>query len=99
MRGSVALEIYWVTYMFLTAAYAQREEMSKALAAKSQLLKYQSELTIARIKANRISDNPSIGSGRRRTSSRAFAKREYRSISPMYSKSGQRALKGVKANS
>ena len=55
---SAALDSFWVTYMLLTAAYAQRDEMAKALAAKAQLLKYQPGITIARIKANRISDNP-----------------------------------------
>jgi adenylate cyclase len=56
-RG-VALDNWWVTYMFLTAAYAHQGEMAKALAAKDQVLKHQPGLTIARLKAIRVSDNP-----------------------------------------
>lgn len=55
---SAALENYWGTYMLLTAAYAQREDMAKALAAKSQLLKFEPGFTIARVMASRLSDNP-----------------------------------------
>jgi tetratricopeptide (TPR) repeat protein len=55
---AAALDNWWVTNMLLTAAYAQRGEMVKALAAKSQLLKYRPGLTIARLKASRVSDNP-----------------------------------------
>jgi len=56
-RG-VALDNWWVTYMFLTAAYAHQGELAKALTAKAQVLKYQPGLTIARLKAIRVSDNP-----------------------------------------
>ena len=55
---AAALNNWWVNYMFLTAAYAQRGEMAKAQAARAQVLKYQPGLTIARLKAIRISDNP-----------------------------------------
>jgi class 3 adenylate cyclase/TolB-like protein/tetratricopeptide (TPR) repeat protein len=54
---AAALNNWWVNYMFLTAAYAQQGEMAKAMAARSQVLKYQPGLTIARLKAVRISDN------------------------------------------
>lgn len=56
-RG-VALDNWWVTYMFLTAAYAHQGELAKALAAKAQVLKHQPGLSIARLKAIRVSDNP-----------------------------------------
>ena len=55
---AAALNNWWVNFMFLTAAYAQRGEMAKAQAARAQVLKYQPGLTIARLKAIRISDNP-----------------------------------------
>ena len=44
--------------MFLTAAYAQKEQMAKASGAKSQLLKFQPGFTIARFKAMGLTDNP-----------------------------------------
>jgi adenylate cyclase len=55
---AAALENYWATYMFLTAAYAQKEQMAKASGAKSQLLKFQPGFTIARFKAMGLTDNP-----------------------------------------
>jgi tetratricopeptide (TPR) repeat protein len=54
---SVTLDNNWVTYMFLTAAYAQRGEMTEALRAKAQLLKLLPGVTISGVKAMRISDN------------------------------------------
>jgi adenylate cyclase len=55
---SAALENDWVTYMFLTAAYAQENQMAKAAATKSRLLKVQPEFTIGRMKTAGVSDNP-----------------------------------------
>jgi adenylate cyclase len=52
------LENYWITYMFLTAAYAAKDQMAKASSAKSQLLKFQPGFTIARFKTMGLSDNP-----------------------------------------
>jgi class 3 adenylate cyclase/TolB-like protein len=54
---SAALQDDWVTYMFLTAAYAQQGQMAKALGAKNRLLKFVPGYTIARMKAIRVSDN------------------------------------------
>jgi adenylate cyclase len=48
----------WVTYMFLTAAYAQKDEVAKASDTKSRLLKIRPGFTIARLKVAAISDNP-----------------------------------------
>jgi adenylate cyclase len=55
---SAALSDDWVTYMFLTAAYAQKDQMAKAAGAKSRLLKWRPDFTIARMKVGGISDNP-----------------------------------------
>jgi hypothetical protein len=44
--------------MFLTAAYAQKDEMAKASDTKSRLLKIRPGFTIARLKVAAISDNP-----------------------------------------
>jgi class 3 adenylate cyclase/TolB-like protein len=55
---AAALENLWPTYLYLTAAYAQKDQMTKASVAKSQLLKFQPGFTIARLKALRLTDNP-----------------------------------------
>jgi len=55
---SAALENDWVTYLFLTAAYAQTNQMAKAAATKSRLLKVRPDFTIARLKTAGVSDNP-----------------------------------------
>jgi class 3 adenylate cyclase/TolB-like protein len=55
---SAALQNDWVTYMFLTAAYAQKNEMAKASGAKSRLLKIRPGFTILRMKTAGVSDNP-----------------------------------------
>jgi hypothetical protein len=44
--------------MLLTAAYAQLDQMAKAAAAKSQLLKIQPGFTIARFTTSGVSNNP-----------------------------------------
>ena len=48
----------WVTYMFLTAAYAQKDEMTKASDSKRRLLKIRPGFTVAQLKVAAISDNP-----------------------------------------
>jgi adenylate cyclase len=55
---SAALANDWVTYMLLTAAYAQLDQMAKAAAAKSQLLRIQPGFTIARFTTSGVSNNP-----------------------------------------
>lgn len=54
---SVTLDNKWTTYMFLTAAYAQRGEMTKALRAREQLLKLLPGFTISAVKTMGVSDN------------------------------------------
>jgi TolB-like protein/tetratricopeptide (TPR) repeat protein len=56
-RASALTDDYPI-YLFLTAAYAQRGEMAKALTAKAQLLKLQPGYTIARFRTLRMSDEP-----------------------------------------
>ena len=56
-RASALMNNY-TTYIYLSAAYAQRGEMAKASAAKVQLLKLQPGYTIARFRALRMSDTP-----------------------------------------
>jgi class 3 adenylate cyclase/TolB-like protein/predicted Zn-dependent protease len=48
----------WTTYMFLTAAYAQKGDTAKAAATKARLLKVWPDFTIAQVKNAAISDNP-----------------------------------------
>jgi tetratricopeptide (TPR) repeat protein len=55
---SLALEDYWIRYLYLVAAYAQKGDLAKAGVAKTELLSRQPGMSIARIKAQRISDNP-----------------------------------------
>jgi adenylate cyclase len=55
---SLALEDYWVRYLYLVAAYAQKGDLAKTAVAKTELLKRQPGMLIARIKAQKISDNP-----------------------------------------
>lgn len=54
---AAALENSWPTYLYLTAAYAQKDQMAKASVAKSQLLKFQPGFTIARFGLG-LTDNP-----------------------------------------
>ena len=55
---SLALEEYWFRYLYLVAAYAQKGDLAKAAVAKTELLKRQPGMSIARIKAIKASDNP-----------------------------------------
>jgi TolB-like protein len=55
---SLALEDLWGPYLYLVAAYAQKGDLAKAAAAKTELLKREPGMSIARIKALKISDNP-----------------------------------------
>jgi adenylate cyclase len=55
---SLALEDFSGTYLYLVAAYAQKGDLAKAAAAKTELLKREPGMSIARIKAFKISDNP-----------------------------------------
>ena len=48
---------YWV-YLDLTAAYAQTDDMARAAAAKTQLMKRVPDFTIARLEAKQFSNNP-----------------------------------------
>ena len=54
---SAALGSDVITYVYLTAAYAQQHKNTKATAAKEQLLKRWSDFTITRWKALTPSDN------------------------------------------
>jgi tetratricopeptide (TPR) repeat protein len=47
-----------LTYVYLTAAYVQRGDDAKAMAAKKQLLKLWPEVTLARFRSLAPSDNP-----------------------------------------
>jgi adenylate cyclase len=55
---SLALEDYWVCYYYLVAAYAQKGDLAKAAVAKSELLSRRPDMSIARIKARKMSDSP-----------------------------------------
>jgi len=48
---------YWV-YLDLTAAYAQTGDMTRAAAAKAQLMKRVPDFTISRLEAKQFSNNP-----------------------------------------
>jgi TolB-like protein len=55
---SLTLEDYWIRYLYLVAAYGQKGDLAKAAVAKTELLKQQPGMSIARIKAIKVSDNP-----------------------------------------
>jgi class 3 adenylate cyclase/TolB-like protein len=55
---SVADNDYWHKHLLLVAAYAQKGETARAEAEKLILLKEQPDLTIANLKAMRLSNNP-----------------------------------------
>jgi adenylate cyclase len=55
---SLTLDDYWFRYLYLVAAYAQKGDLARAAVAKSELLKRQPGMSIARIKAIKASDNP-----------------------------------------
>jgi len=55
---AAALQNHWTTYVYLTAAYAEKGEMTKAATAKAQLLKLQPGYTIERFRALRTSNTP-----------------------------------------
>ena len=55
---AVALSDFWPWELFLVAAYAQKGDMAKAEMAKARLHKLQPVITIKRLKAMRVSDNP-----------------------------------------
>jgi adenylate cyclase len=55
---SLALADYWSRHLYLVAAYAQKGDLAKAAVAKTELLKRQPGMSIARIKAIKVSDNP-----------------------------------------
>ena len=55
-RAVVDSNDYWV-YLDLTAAYAQTDDMARAAAAKTQLMKRVPDFTIARLEAKQFSNN------------------------------------------
>ena len=55
---SVVAEDYWIPHAYLVAAYAQKGETAKAEAEKFILLKQQPGMTIADLKALRLSNDP-----------------------------------------
>ena len=55
---STALQDYWIPHLYLVAAYTQKGDAAKAAAEKAELLKQQPDMSIARLKAIRISNNP-----------------------------------------
>ncbi|MEO6065331.1 MAG: TIR domain-containing protein [Lysobacterales bacterium] len=55
---SLALHEFWACELYLVAAYAQKGDMTKAAVAKAQLLKLRPGMSIAFLKAMRMSDNP-----------------------------------------
>jgi len=59
-QKSLALEDYWLRYLYLVAAYGQKGDFAKAAVAKTELLKRQPGMSIARIRAIKVSDNPAF---------------------------------------
>ena len=55
---SVVGQDYWIPHAYLVAAYAQKGETAKAEAEKIILLKQQPGMTIADLKALRLSNEP-----------------------------------------
>ena len=55
---SLALEDYWLTYVFLLGAYAQKGDKVRAEAVKQELLKRQPRISIARLKAPGVWAHP-----------------------------------------
>jgi len=57
---STALIDYWIPHVYLVAAYTQKGDAAKAAAEKAELLKQQPGMSIARLKAIRISNVPAF---------------------------------------
>ena len=55
---AVALDDWWLGHAFLVAAYAQKDEAAKAEAEKTLLLRQLPAMTIADLKAQRLSNDP-----------------------------------------
>jgi tetratricopeptide (TPR) repeat protein len=55
---SLALQDSWLPYVDLVAAYAQKGDMAKTVVAKAEVLTRQPRMSIANVKALRLSDNP-----------------------------------------
>jgi len=55
---SAVLDPFWLTHVWLTAAYGQRGDLDKAAAAKAQVLRQRPEFSIAAFKALNPSDVP-----------------------------------------
>lgn len=55
---SAAQDDWWVDHLYLTAAYAQRAQMSKAREEMAALLRQRPGFSIASLKALQLSDNP-----------------------------------------
>ena len=49
---------YWQIYLTLAAAYANRGEIAKAVAARTEVLRSVPGLTIAQLRGKHDSDNP-----------------------------------------
>ena len=58
MEKSVAMTDYWDKHLYLVAAYAQKGDTAKADAERKILLKQQPGMTIADLKAMRLSNDP-----------------------------------------
>ena len=56
-RAVVDNNDYWV-YIDLTAAYAETGDMTRAAAAKAQLMRRAPDFTISRLEAKQFSNNP-----------------------------------------
>ena len=52
------MQDFWPYELYLVAAYAQKGDMAKAAEAKERLLRLQPIVSIQRLRAIRISDNP-----------------------------------------
>ena len=57
-QKSLTLEDFWLRHVYLVAAYAQKGDLARAAVAKTELLKREPGMSIARIKAIKASDNP-----------------------------------------
>ena len=55
---SAGLYSCWLTYAYLTAAYAQQGDDAKAMATKQRLMQIWPDFTIARHRLTAASDNP-----------------------------------------
>ena len=55
---SIALESWWLRYLFLVAAYAQKGDYEKSAAAKAELMRLYPGLTIASHRRHEVTNVP-----------------------------------------